>query len=59
MHTAQNRPTASGSSATYVLEEGFREVYLPMGVVKKYQNAAKEVGWQYVGGRIDFRIRNN
>lgn len=30
------------------LEAGFGEVYLPDALSRKYPNAAKEVGWQYV-----------
>jgi len=30
------------------LAEGFGEVYLPFALEKKYQNAAREWGWQYV-----------
>ena len=30
------------------LEEGFGEVYLPAALGRKYPNAAKEPGWQYV-----------
>jgi len=30
------------------LEEGFGEVYLPEALSRKYRNAAKETGWQYV-----------
>lgn len=30
------------------LEQGFGEVYLPGALAKKYQNAARETGWQYV-----------
>lgn len=30
------------------LQEGFGEVYLPNALAKKYQNAARESGWQYV-----------
>jgi integron integrase len=30
------------------LEEGFGEVYLPFALEKKYRNASREWGWQYV-----------
>jgi integron integrase len=30
------------------LEEGFGEVYLPYALERKYPNANKELGWQYV-----------
>ncbi len=30
------------------LQEGFGEVYLPNALAKKYPNAARESGWQYV-----------
>jgi len=30
------------------LAEGFGEVYLPFALERKYQNAAREWGWQYV-----------
>ena len=30
------------------LDEGFGAVYLPNALAKKYKNAAKETGWQYV-----------
>lgn len=30
------------------LAEGFGEVYLPFALARKYPNAAKEWGWQYV-----------
>ena len=30
------------------LEEGFGEVYLPNALAKKYKNAPRETGWQYV-----------
>jgi site-specific recombinase XerC len=30
------------------LENGFGEVYLPEALGRKYQNAAKELRWQYV-----------
>ena len=30
------------------LEEGFGEVYIPDGLSRKYPNAAKQLGWQYV-----------
>ena len=30
------------------LEEGFGEVYLPAALARKYPNAARETGWQYV-----------
>ncbi|HFQ91104.1 MAG TPA: integron integrase [Desulfobulbus sp.] len=30
------------------LEEGFGEVYLPEALARKYPNAAREIGWQYV-----------
>ena len=30
------------------LEAGFGEVYLPSALVRKYPNAARETGWQYV-----------
>jgi len=30
------------------LKEGFGEVYLPFALEKKYRNAARELGWQYV-----------
>ncbi|MCP4340018.1 MAG: integron integrase [Desulfobulbaceae bacterium] len=30
------------------LKEGFGEVYLPEALARKYKNAAKETGWQYV-----------
>jgi len=30
------------------LAEGFGEVYLPLALGRKYPNAAKEIGWQYV-----------
>ena len=30
------------------LDEGFGVVYLPNALAKKYRNAAKETGWQYV-----------
>ncbi len=30
------------------LEQGFGEVYLPEALARKYRNAARETGWQYV-----------
>ncbi|MFP7755680.1 integron integrase [Thermodesulfobacteriota bacterium B35] len=30
------------------LEEGFGEVYIPSALARKYPNAARETGWQYV-----------
>ena len=30
------------------LTDGYGEVYLPFGLARKYPNAAKEWGWQYV-----------
>lgn len=30
------------------LEEGFGEVYIPEALMRKYKNAARESGWQYV-----------
>ena len=30
------------------LEEGFGEVYIPEALARKYKNAARESGWQYV-----------
>ena len=30
------------------LQEGFGEVYLPEALARKYSNAARETGWQYV-----------
>ncbi|MFW2374263.1 MAG: integron integrase [Gammaproteobacteria bacterium] len=30
------------------MAEGFGEVYLPLALSRKYPNAAKELGWQYV-----------
>ncbi len=30
------------------LDEGFGTVYLPNALARKYKNAAKEIGWQYV-----------
>jgi integron integrase len=30
------------------LQQGFGEVYLPDALARKYKNAAREVGWQYV-----------
>ncbi|MCW8933810.1 MAG: integron integrase [Gammaproteobacteria bacterium] len=30
------------------LEDGFGEVYMPHALGRKYPNAAKEIGWQYV-----------
>ncbi len=30
------------------LEQGFGEVYIPEALSRKYRNAAKEIGWQYV-----------
>ncbi|MFO7912744.1 MAG: integron integrase [Desulfotignum sp.] len=30
------------------LDDGFGAVYLPHALAKKYKNAAKEIGWQYV-----------
>jgi integron integrase len=30
------------------LKEGFGEVYLPDALARKYKNAAKEIGWQYI-----------
>ena len=30
------------------IREGFGEVYIPAGLSRKYSNASKETGWQYV-----------
>jgi integron integrase len=30
------------------LREGFGEVYIPEGLARKYPNACREIGWQYV-----------
>lgn len=43
------------------LEKGMGEVYLPAALLRKYPNAAKEIGWQYVfpSQRISIDPRSN
>lgn len=43
------------------LKDGFGEVYLPHALARKYPNAAKELGWQYLfpSSRISVDPRSN
>lgn len=43
------------------LKEGFGEVYLPDALARKYPNAAKEIGWQYLfpSSRLSVDPRSN
>ena len=38
------------------LDKGFGEVYLPYALERKYPNAAKEFGWQYVFPSTAIRV---
>jgi integron integrase len=43
------------------LKDGFGEVYLPYALARKYPNAAKELGWQYLfpSSRLSVDPRSN
>ena len=43
------------------LDDGFGEVYLPYALSRKYPNAAKELGWQYLfpSSRLSVDPRSN